>query len=322
MKKILILSIDGGGIRGIIPGVVLSYIEDRLGGKSIGHYFDLIAGTSTGGILACAYLSGMSATQAVDLYIRHGREIFSKGPLDFGILHPKYKSGPLEKHLHEAFGDRTIDTFIKPSLITCYETDKRQAVFFTSVDAKKDPAQNFRIKDVARATSAAPTYFQPVQIQSVKGETFTCMDGGVFANNPALCTFAEARKINFAVEIGPDKPDKPKATDMIILSLGTGASKRPYTYKFLYDAGAIKLISPLINILMSGSSETVAYILKQVFKTIPDYYRIEFPLVDASGDIDNASVDNVERLRHAAYRYVDENKGLLDTIIQRLIENE
>ena len=98
------------------------------------------------------------------------------------------------KLLTTYFGDVTLDKLIKPSLITSYNISDRNAIFFTSADARTDDIYNFYVRDVARATSAAPTYFSPAHIESMNRQIFSLVDGGMFANNPALCAYAEARK--------------------------------------------------------------------------------------------------------------------------------
>ena len=128
-----------------------------------------------------------------------------------------------------------------------------------------------RIKDIARATSAAPTYFAPAHIESLNGQIYSLVDGGMFANNPALCAYAEARKTLFSKVLkDADKKDKPTAQDMIIVSLGTGSVKKQYHYNDFKHAGEIKWLEPVIDILMSGNSETVAYQLTQMYLTLDE----------------------------------------------------
>jgi len=118
-RKVTILSIDGGGIRGIIPAVILNHIEKRLqtltgnNHTTLADYFDLVAGTSTGGILACYYLlppmpgqeshSRYFAADAIDMYARHGKEIFNRRFLRYGVAQKKYPADGLEKILKTAW---------------------------------------------------------------------------------------------------------------------------------------------------------------------------------------------------------------------------
>lgn len=346
MKKIRILSIDGGGIRGIIPGTILTQLEKMLqkmegdSNRKIGDYFDMIAGTSTGGILTCLYLmpdeegkAKYTAAEALDLYVKNGHTIFDRTFMERilsagGILREKYSADPLYNLLTQYFGDETIDHFIKPSLITSYDITDRKALFFTSADAKLDAMYNFKIRDAARATSAAPTYFSPARISSMNGQLYTLVDGGMFANNPALCAYAEARKTKFSALLNDtEKIDKPTAQDMIIVSLGTGSVKKRYSYDDFKDAGEIKWLEPVIDILMSGNSETVAYQLTQMYLTLDpqfqhNYYRLEPGLKEACSEMDIATTENVNNLYQAGLTYVKDNVEQLEAIAKAILEND
>jgi len=345
MKKIRILSVDGGGIRGIIPGTILAQLERILQRRSnsdrkLGEYFDLVAGTSTGGILSCIYLmpgddgkAKYSAQDAVDLYIKNGDAIFDRTTAQKissvgGILHQKYSQDALYDLLTTYFGDATLDKLIKPSLITAYDITDRCAIFFTSADARMDDINNFFVRDVARATSAAPTYFSPAHIKSINKQIFSVVDGGMFANNPALCAYAEARKLNFSKLLSdPQKKDKPAAADMIIVSMGTGSVKKQYHYDDFKRAGEIKWLEPVIDILMSGNSETVAYQLTQMYLTLePDnqknYYRLEPSLKEACSEMDEAAPENIGNLYQAGLTFVREEIDMLEEIAKKLLDND
>jgi patatin-like phospholipase/acyl hydrolase len=226
------------------------------------------------------------------------------------------------------FGDETISNFIKPSLITSYEMTDRNSIFFTSTDARLSDMDNFKIKDVARATSAAPTYFPPAHIESLNGQLFSLVDGGMFANNPALCAYAEARKTEFSKVLNdPEKKDKPTASDMIIVSLGTGSVKKQYHYDHFKHAGAIEWLEPVIDILMSGNSETVAYQLTEMYLTLDsqfqkNYYRLEPGLKEACSEMDDATKENIDHLYQAALTYVRDNIDMLEEIAGKIIEND
>src|SRR4051794_3082244 len=345
MKKIRILSVDGGGIRGVLPGTILAQLEKILQKNSnserkLGDYFDMIAGTSTGGILSCIYLmpgdggkAKYSAQDAVDLYIKNGHTIFDRTTAQKlssagGILHQKYSQDALYELLTTYFGDVTLDKLIKPSLITSYDITDRNAVFFTSADARTDGIYNFYVRDVARATSAAPTYFSPAHIESMNKQIFSLVDGGMFANNPALCAYAEARKLNFSKLFNdPQKQDKPTAADMIIVSMGTGSVKKRYSYDDFKHAGEIKWLEPVIDILMSGNSETVAYQLTQMYLTLQpenqkNYYRLEPGLKEACSEMDEATPENINNLYQAGLTFVHDNKDLLEDIVKKILDND
>jgi uncharacterized protein len=343
-KKIRILSIDGGGIRGIIPAVILNYIEDQIrvregNDKRLAEYFDMIAGTSTGGILACAYLTPgndlkpkYSASDALSFYLKRGHQIFN---VDFwqeirsagSLADEKYPAKELEQALKDYFGDLRLSEFLKPSLITAYDIRNRNAKFFNKIDAVND-IRDFYVRDIARATSAAPTYFEVSDIHSIYGAPYYLIDGGVFANNPAMCAYAEARTTDFAHALGDDqKSSYPFAKDMIMVSIGTGSHPDPYYFDKAKNWGALGWLLPLIDILMSGNSETVHYQLKQLFDTLGEpeknnYIRLEPTVGDAKHAMDIATPENMSALVEAGKHFVDNNMEKLDEIVEKLIVNK
>jgi patatin-like phospholipase/acyl hydrolase len=343
MKKVRVLSIDGGGIRGILPGTILTYLERQIRqltgnpDAKIGEYFDFVAGTSTGGILGlimlCPDANGgyrFSAKDALDLYLDQGDEIFDvtigeKIKRMGGIRDERYSQKELERALLNYFGDIRLSQAKKPCLVTSYDIRNRSAFFLTSEKAQSDVG-DFFFRDVARATSAAPTYFEPAHVYSMFGTPHTLIDGGVFANNPALCAYAECRKLNFAKILGNDqKPETPSAKEMMIVSLGTGSVKTPYYYKEFKDAGLLKWVAPLIDIMMSGNSETVDYQLRKIYGTLTgrhaeDYYRIEPTLQNASAEMDKADLKNLKALHEDGLLSVSKNQDQLNAIAQKLID--
>ncbi len=344
MKKITILSLDGGGIRGIISCIILKYIEEELqkwdnSNARLGDYFDLVAGSSTGGLITSIILypeearkSKYSVQKGLELYSEKGGDIFQVSFWErlvnpFGLLSEKISEEALEKNLNNFFGKLELKDLTKPCLITSYDIENRRAKLFNSVDANIN-TNNFLVKDICRATSAAPTYFSPARIKSIYGQFFSLIDGGVFANNPALCAYAEARKIPFdEVFKNSQKPNNPSVNDMLIISIGTGAEAKPYHYKKLANAGKLAWINPIIDMLLSANAETVDYQLSQMFATLgsrnqKNYYRINPSLRNASPSMDNVRKENIENLIQAGLSYIDENKETLQQIVQKLIKNK
>ena len=343
-NKIRILSLDGGGIRGIISCVILKYIEEQLQAQDnptakIGDYFDLIAGTSTGGLITALLLfpdenkkAKFSVNEALDLYAKKGESIFHVSFFQhllnpFGLLKEKISDKNIEQQLELVFGKLELKDFIKPCLITSYDITARKAKLFTSHNAQ-EPINNFYIKDVCRATSAAPTYFEPAQIKSLYEQQYTLIDGGVYANNPTLCAYAEARKINFSTVLNNiQKPDCPSINDMIIVSIGTGTVSKPYYFEDFDNAGKVKWIAPLIDILLSSNVETVDYQMLKMYDTLGDrnqlnYHRIMPKLNKASPEMDDTSKENIFELIQAGLLYVSENQEQLNTIVKKLIKNK
>lgn len=340
-----ILSIDGGGIRGIIPGQILVVLEEKLKqitnnqNAKIADFFDMIAGTSTGGILTCLYLCPdekeptrpkYSAKDSVDIYLNRSNQIFSipfikRFQSVWGIADEKYPSAPIEALIREYVKDVKLSELVKPSLITAYDIQARKATFFTQHDARKTPNLDFYVRDVARATSAAPTFFEAARITSLAHKSYPLIDGGVFANNPALCAYAEARtklERNFKPEQSSRK--NPIAKDMLILSLGTGDIKEPYEYESVKDWGKIQWVTPILSIIMTGVAETVDYQLQQMFEAAQkpeQYLRINprIPKDSPMAEMDNVESENLKNLRKLANKTAAEHSEKLDKFIELLL---
>lgn len=351
-SKIRILSLDGGGIRGIIPATIIQYIEQEIGRLTgnkktrIGEYLDMVAGTSTGGILASLYLTPLNpgetiarynATDALLLYKEHGKKIFQKGFWEkftnFQLWNERFKADNLQKLLDEYFGNTLLSQLIRPCLITSYDFFKRRATFFNSTGARLygGEVKDFYVKNITRATSAAPTYFEPAQINSLGGGEFNLIDGGVFVNNPAMCAYSEARNTEFSKDrfmtdkFKLPKKDKPAAKDMFIVSIGTGSESKQFDFEKLKNAGLVSWLPVIIDIMMSGNSETVDYHLRKIYDTLEDsdktdYMRLNPSLHSASSEMDNASRKNTEALFEAGSMYVYDNQEQLNKIAAKLVE--
>jgi patatin-like phospholipase/acyl hydrolase len=351
--KIRMLSIDGGGIRGIIPATIMIYLEKQIRKETknenakVGEYFDMISGTSTGGILACLYLTPESpgstkakytAEEALKLYLNHGTEIFSKKFWErithYKMWNENYKADSLQKLLDNFFGDTKLSELIRPCLITSYDFFHRRATFFNSVDARcrAGDVRDFYVKNITRATSAAPTYFEPARITSIGGSIFNLIDGGVFVNNPSMSAYSEARTTNFSEDpyieqsCKSKKPDKPTAVEMFHVSVGTGSEARRIEFNTLKDAGLVSWLPYLIDIMMSASSETVDYHLRKIYDTLDDkadredYMRLEASRGEASAEMDCVTLQNLEALHHAGNRYIYEHQEDLNTIAKKLVK--
>src|SRR5215216_1196275 len=200
-----VLCIDGGGIRGIIPAVILAEIERRTG-RRISELFDLIAGTSTGGILALALVKPdkndrpqYTAEDVIRLYETQGRRIFSRSVLHRvvsldGLANKKYQTGPIEKVFGQFFGDALLSDALTEVMVTSFDVQLRDAFFFRSYRARANKEEfDYLMWNAARATSAAPTYFEPELIEK-EDKAYALVDGGVFANNPSMCALVDSMR--------------------------------------------------------------------------------------------------------------------------------
>ncbi|HAX73670.1 MAG TPA: phospholipase [Firmicutes bacterium] len=305
---IRILSIDGGGIRGIVPATILvsfeAYLKEYSGNRDakIGDYFDLIAGTSTGSILTGIYLCPdklgsinpkYSAQDALDLYMTEGKKIFNQTFLNtiksgFGLYGPKYSPKPLEKLLLQYFDDYQLSDMIKPCLIPAYDIGVSEGLFFNQIDYLKDDNRNLYVRDVIRGSTAAPTYFPPANFKGEKGNEFTLIDGGVLANNPSLCAYIEACKYLRCTN----------SEDVMLLSIGTGTKQADYSYQLTKGWGGAQWSFGLLNILFSAASETVDHQLKILYQGVPwenQYTRVEVNLkeVGINTALDDTSDQNM-----------------------------
>ena len=321
-KLIKVLSIDGGGIRGIIPAMLLAEIEKRTK-KRTSHLFDLIAGTSTGGILALGLTKPdkdgkpeYTAANMVDLYEKEGPRIFSRSVWHrvravSNLIEEKYPATGIEEVLKEYFGSVRLRDAITNVLITSYEIERRIPFFFKSHRAKRSPRiRDFLMRDVARATSAAPTYFEPLKLDIKKSDYYALIDGGVFANNPAMCGLVEARTLF------------PRAKDFLVLSLGTGVLTRRLPYEEAKGWGLARWAQPILSVVFDGVSDTVSYQLEQLLP--PDsedrkhYYRFQTRLNEGNDDMDDAGPTNLRVLKLLAEAIIRDNDDDLTVLCNQL----
>jgi uncharacterized protein len=321
-----ILSIDGGGIRGIIPAVVLAEIEKRTA-RPTADMFNLIAGTSTGGILAIGLAipkspaaSLYTAAQLIDMYEHQGSRIFSRSLAHRlaacgNLRREKYTSAGIEQVLFDYFAESRLRDAATDLLITSYEIEQSFPFFFRSAIARDRMDYDFPAREVARATSAAPTYFPPMKLPSgTFAGHYTLIDGGVFANNPAACALVEARTTH------------PKANDFLVVSLGTGELNKSLPYEQTKDWGVVRWAIPALDVVFDGVSRTVDYQLRQL---LPDaegrskrYYRFQTTLDGYDHRMDNASPDNITALKTAAYDLIERQSERLEKLCDQLTEKD
>ncbi|WP_407164713.1 CBASS cGAMP-activated phospholipase [Bradyrhizobium sp. ORS 111] len=200
-RRFRILSIDGGGIKGLFPATVLAELERRyLGGTSIVSYFDLVAGTSTGGIIALGLGAGLRASELADIYTCRGLDVFPQSTSSTigrmrrlwrtgrNILLYNYERSALESLLLDALGAKLLGDSVVRLCVPAFEGKHSEVFVYKTphhVDYKFDHLEP--MVKVALATSAAPTYFRPLE-----HEGYNLVDGGVWANNPVMLAIVEA----------------------------------------------------------------------------------------------------------------------------------
>jgi hypothetical protein len=316
-----ILAIDGGGIRGAIPAVVLRALEERAK-TPLHELFDVIAGTSTGGILALglawpgdAERPPYTASALLELYRKDGPTIF---PNEFlgkvrQLFGPKYPARGRREVLREHFGEARLSQSLTEVIITAYDIESRRPVFFRAADARgtdgSPTAYDFAMADVAMATSAAPTYFPPVRLPDPRhpGTQMALVDGGVFANDPGMCGFVDRTTV------------QGRAGATLMVSLGTGRITKPLPFSRARHWGLIGWGLHILDVVFDGVTESVDYELSQVLGK--DYHRLQATLSKDEEPMDNASTRNVERLIELAEELVALQSDQLDEIVRRLLDH-
>jgi uncharacterized protein len=314
-----VLSIDGGGVRGLIPATVLARLE-QLTGRPVHELFDLVVGTSTGGILTLGLTAPgpdggprYRAAELIRLYEEESPAIFSRS-LTYrvrsanGVTNARYPSTGLEQTLTRYFGDLRLRDVLGDVLITTYETEIRQPFLIRSRRARSEPGYDFRVRDVARATSAAPTFFPPVRITAADERSWTLIDGGVYANNPTMVGIVEAM-----AAYGQD--------DVLTVSLGTGNRTRPLPYARIRSWGLVQWARPLVDIVFDGVTSTVdfqAAQLGRITDEVQRHARFDVDLTVASDDLDDTSPANLAALGRLAMALVERRSADLERLASEL----
>ncbi len=333
-----ILSVDGGGIRGLISVLVLEEIEQRLGEKvggspRLADYFHLFAGTSTGGLIALALTAPreVSAGELASFYVDDGPRIFHRGLGHelgslWGLSGPKYTLAPLREAVERRLGRSTISAATRDLLVTSYDMNKSEPYFFKRWRALENPARNFPIAEAALATSAAPTYFPSHGL----GER-ALVDGGVFADNPSVAAIAEAlgRQSDPPARLSPD--------DLFLVSVGTGEFETGFSQSQVSGWGKIGWVTggdepPILGAMLGGASDGADYWAHMLLNHAPGegvpsreeigagprYYRLQVRLPEPIA-MDDASERTLKhRLPKAAEQLIRDRRPQIDAIVDKL----
>ncbi|XP_058099967.1 patatin-like protein 2 [Magnolia sinica] len=328
---ITILSIDGGGIRGIIPATILSFLESQLqelDGEDVrlADYFDVIAGTSTGGLVTAMLTTPnennrplFAAKDIKDFYLTHCPKIFPqcRGPFSSAVKMFKAISGPKYngKYLHglcrEKLGKTRLHQTLTHAIIPTFDIKKLQPTIFSTYEVKSKPYLDAELSDICIGTSAAPTYlpthcFETKDSQGNVRE-FNLIDGGVAANNPALVAMGEVTRQVFRGN--PDFfPIKPMDYGrFLVISLGTGSMKMDEKYSasqaskwgvmgWLLSGGS----TPLVDVFTQASADMVDIHISVLFQALhseSNYLRIQDDTLSGTvSSLDFATKENLDNL--------------------------
>ncbi|XP_010534282.1 PREDICTED: patatin-like protein 8 [Tarenaya hassleriana] len=315
--RICILSIDGGGMRGILAGKSLAYLEQALKQKSgdpnarIADYFDVAAGSGIGSTVAAMLFATRDGNRPIfkaddtwRFLVDNAKGFYRPGGGGAaGVLKRVMKPGSgcssssaataaatvrLEKIMKEAFADLTLKDTLKPLLIPCYDLITTAPFLFSRADSLESDSYDFTLREICRATWAEPGTFDPVRMSSVDGKTrCVAVEGGLAMSNPtaAAITHVVHNKLEF--------PYAKNVEDLLVLSLGTGQLfEVNYDYEQVKNWKAKEWVRPMARISGDGSAEFVDQAVAMGFGPFrsSNYVRIQ----QASGSRLGACGPNVD----------------------------
>ena len=331
----LILSLDGGGIRGLVSIRVLQALESRLRQRGLDRplyeTFDLIAGTSSGGVIAAGLTAphpdGTPNRPAASLddirraFEDHGTDVFQRDWATrlrrmivsrTGLLDETYDARPLEKGLKKVLGWSSMRSALTRVALTAYDLEQRRAVIMTGGEPGSDDPDDYLFWQAARATSAVPTLFEPALVDNLGNGSQQFLVGGVmFGTDPSLIAYAHA------LDLGWD------ADEIFVLSVGTGtAEDHPIHRDRATDWGAMGWTnpangSPLLSVLFNAQTQMTSWQAERMLNQGTTHLvRVTGKLPEESVRIDDARPGNIRRLNDAADRIIRDNARALDQVAE------
>lgn len=324
-RKVRILSIDGGGVRGIIPSRELEWLE-RNTHKRVSELFDLVIGTSTGGIGALALTvpesEGSStpkftAGQVVELYKNKAAQVFPQPSwwqrpfsLIWDVERSEYNPDGLTSVMKEYCGDTLLKDALTEVIVPSQEITESRPWYFQRSIARVDPTfSSLKMVDVIRCGTAAPTYFPP-NAMTFNDIPYAFIDGGVCVNTPSVSAFTEAKNLF-------------KTDDCIVVSLGTGTCTQKIPYDGSTNWGLAKWAPRIVNLFMQSQSELAH---KQMQTLMPGvgskqtYFRFQAEIPQKNVAMDNASPENMLELEEIADGVLEEQSDQFNLLVEKLTQ--
>jgi patatin-like phospholipase/acyl hydrolase len=327
-NRLTILSIDGGGIRGVVPLYLLSKLEAELRLRLnkpdffISTCFDTLSGTSTGAIITAGLsvpnkknnLPLYDARFILHAYLNAGQKIFRASTWDSwkslgGLASSKYSPVALEKYFEHFFKDHVMEDLLYNNMVVAYDLIERKPFLFTGGDFG---ASHFKVREALRASTSAPVYFHPANIKDLDGKTYNLIDGGVVANSSALVLLQYLLSRHFIT----------KQTELTWLSLGTGIGAPTFEIEDL--DGALSWLYPLLDILNTGSAANASLQTETIVNNLfsnSSFIRINPSLSHASTGLDDISPTNLKALQEAAQNYIDTHTEVWEKVIVQLLNS-
>jgi patatin-like phospholipase/acyl hydrolase len=319
-KPLRVLSIDGGGMRGIVPATFLEHLE-ALSGRRIADLFDVAVGTSTGSILAIGLnvpaadgRPKYSATDFVNMYKDLGATIFHEDRkllkiLD-GVTRPTYDPAGYEKVLHDYFGDATMADMIVEVAVPSIELEDMYMHVFSRARGRKGAGSNFLVREVIRAATAAPTYFPAATVSSLdQRSSGTFVDAGVSTNNPGILAFAESVEVR-------------NSESCIFVSLGTGALTKPINAMKARNWGEVEWLKVIFDLQGDAQASYTETTIQEMLrdKARSYYHRFQVDLHQLPFSMDDTKPEHLEELRNAAKTYVANNDAQIHELVKLLLD--
>ncbi|CAL9061392.1 unnamed protein product [Musa banksii] len=329
-KLVTILSIDGGGVRGLIPATILAFLESKLQeldgpDARIADYFDVIAGTSTGGLVTTMLTAPnndgrplFAAKDIIQFFLDNSPKFFpqKKAGIVWNLFDaatgPKYDGKYLHSKIQELLGDTKLSQTLTNIVIPTFDIKLLQPIIFSTFETKYTPLKDALLSDICIGTSAAPTYLpgHHFQTEDHQGGTreFNLVDGGVAANNPTLTAMSQVTK-EILMENADFFPIQPADNGrFLVISLGTGSNKQEGKFnaqesakwgllEWLYNKGS----TPIIDIFFQASADMVDIHVPVLFRarhSEEHYLRIQQDdtLVGDASSVDISTRENLEKL--------------------------
>lgn len=333
MRPFRILSIDGGGLRGIVPVTILQAIEAKTG-KKIYELFDMIAGTSTGGLIACALTVSddgktpkYSLQDIAEMYTKRGKDIFPpisglKKVIHYAtdIFHSRFSPDGLDQVLKDYMGDKTMLDCILPLFIASYDIKNNEAILFKSRHADKDATQNARLHDICRATSAGPTYLPAYQF-NYDGKDRICIDGGVYMNNPTVGAIVEVSRYTRESSYYEGFHDV-ETENIVVLSLGTGHYTDNVLYRKVDGGGELGWAPAISDVMMQGVNQVTDYEATEILED-NNYLRLFININDSKhDDMADSSDETLHYLLDQTKQMLAKSDSDIDNFLPLLMKAE
>jgi predicted acylesterase/phospholipase RssA len=313
-----ILSIDGGGVRGLVPALILAEIERRTG-RPLFQQFDLIVGASTGAILALgltrpsnsdARRAAFSAPDLVRLYREQSTRIF---PRSFALLRslrrvfrPKFSPDDVEDIYATYFEDVRLIEALTNVAVPAYDIEENRRLWFRSISSGHG---DMLMRDLVRGATAAPTFLPPARFAvarsvSAKGHV-ALVDGALFANNPSLDALLFGRQLR-------QQGDQ----SVLLISLGTGRLARKNSFEAAWGWGVLGWMNPLLDIAFSDPG--IDDLVSRDLEGRGTYFRLQLDLGTIPVELDDSSPEAAQRLDASTALFIEQQEDQISSIVSEL----